>query len=96
VQPTLFEGGPGGGATFDAVALGIPSLLSDIPVNLEISDPLVRFFKTSNAESLAEKMMEIPANPPIRRNDVFLQEKSDHYARELGLSLCELANAACV
>src|SRR5262249_55024043 len=36
IQPTLFEGGPGGGAVYDAVALGKRVVLSDIPINREI------------------------------------------------------------
>jgi glycosyltransferase involved in cell wall biosynthesis len=59
LQPTLFEGGPGGGATFDAVALGIPSIISDIPVNLEITDPLVNFFTTGDDDNLADLVMEL-------------------------------------
>ena len=38
LQPTLFEGGPGGGSVYDAVSLGVPALLSDIPVNREIEN----------------------------------------------------------
>lgn len=56
IQPSLFEGGPGGGAVYDAVALGVRSIVSDIPVNLEIDDELVTFFKTGDAEDLADKM----------------------------------------
>ena len=32
IQPTLFEGGPGGGAVFDAVSLGVPCIVSNIKV----------------------------------------------------------------
>jgi glycosyltransferase involved in cell wall biosynthesis len=57
VQPTLFEGGPGGGSVYMAVANGIPTIVSDIPVNKEIqNETLVTFFKASNPEDLAEKM----------------------------------------
>ena len=44
IQPTLFEGGPGGGSTYEAVALGQRVLLSDLPVNLEVDGGDVRFF----------------------------------------------------
>lgn len=56
IQPTLFEGGPGGGAVYDAVAVGQPAIVSDIPVNTEIDDPLISFFQTGNATSLADSM----------------------------------------
>ncbi|WP_431259094.1 glycosyltransferase [Roseateles chitinivorans] len=68
VQPTLFEGGPGGGAVFDAVAVGQRSIVSDIPVNTEIDEPGVTFFEAGNAASLAAHMEaalahEAPAAP---------------------------------
>jgi len=57
LQPTLFEGGPGGGAVYNAAALGRPAIVSDIPVNLELrgQDNII-FFKARSAEDLAEKM----------------------------------------
>lgn len=56
IQPTLFEGGPGGGATYDAVAVGTPVILSDIEVNKEISFEFVSFFEAGNEESLTRLM----------------------------------------
>lgn len=56
VQPTLFEGSPGGGAVYDAVALGQQVIVSDIPVNTEIDDPLVRFFRAGDDASLTTAM----------------------------------------
>ncbi|MBS1665937.1 MAG: glycosyltransferase [Bacteroidetes bacterium] len=59
LQPTTFEGGPGGGAVYMAVAYGIPSIVSDIDVNLEIkNEPLVTFFKVKDSNDLALKMKE--------------------------------------
>lgn len=57
LQPTLFEGGPGGGSVFDSEAFGVRSIVSDIPVNRELpeSDRLV-LFETKNPQSLADKM----------------------------------------
>lgn len=57
VQPTLFEGGPGGGAVFDAVSLGIPCIVSDIKVNRELKESIVTFFKAGDPASLAEAML---------------------------------------
>lgn len=56
VQPTLFEGGPGGGSTYEAVALGQRVLLSDIPVNQEADDGDIRFFPKGDHLSLAALM----------------------------------------
>jgi glycosyltransferase involved in cell wall biosynthesis len=57
LQPTLSEGGPGGGAVYDSVALGIPSIVSDIPVNREIhGEESVSFFRAKDSVSLAAGM----------------------------------------
>ena len=58
IQPTLFEGGPGGGAVYDAVSLGVPCLVSDTAVNRELTDPEVTFFPAGDADELARVMHE--------------------------------------
>lgn len=58
VQPTLCEGGPGGGAAFDAIALGIPVLASDIPVNREIDCGSVKYFGSTDDAELARLMAD--------------------------------------
>lgn len=58
LQPTLFEGGPGGGAVWNAASLGKPAIVSDIPVNLELrGKENMFFFKANDPRDLAEKMM---------------------------------------
>lgn len=66
VQPTLFEGGPGGGSVYDAVSLGVPALVSDVAVNREIDEPGVQFFKASDPADLARLMRQTLAQdrPP--------------------------------
>jgi glycosyltransferase involved in cell wall biosynthesis len=63
VQPTLFEGGPGGGSTYEAVALGQRVLLSDLPVNLEVDGGDVRFFPKGDHVALAQLMKEALGEP---------------------------------
>lgn len=58
VQPTLFEGGPGGGAVFDAVSLGVTCIVSNVQVNRELNEPSVTFFKARDPASLAEEMLK--------------------------------------
>lgn len=58
LQPTLFEGGPGGGAVYDAVSLGVTCLVSDIEVNRELDEPLVAFFPAGDPAGLASHMIE--------------------------------------
>ena len=58
IQPTLIEGGPGGGCVYDAAAIGVPAILSDIPINLEIQgEPDLYFFKVQDAKDLSNKML---------------------------------------
>jgi glycosyltransferase involved in cell wall biosynthesis len=69
VQPTLFEGGPGGGAVYDAVSLGVPVLVSDIPVNRELEGQglEIQFFDPFNSEALAKLMLERVQQPKGER-----------------------------
>jgi len=56
IQPTLFEGGPGGGSVYEAIGMGVKVVLSDIEINKEIDCQGILFFEQNNAQSLAEKM----------------------------------------
>jgi glycosyltransferase involved in cell wall biosynthesis len=64
IQPTLFEGGPGGGSVYDATSLNKACIVSDIPVNKEIDIGVVRFFAAGSAEDLAMKLIGMLENPP--------------------------------
>ena len=83
VQPTLFEGGPGGGAAYDSVALGVPGLLSDIPVNREISEPIVQFFRSGDADALAHLMAGSLMKPHIRSSAADLSTAMNQRLRKL-------------
>jgi glycosyltransferase involved in cell wall biosynthesis len=94
LQPTLFEGGPGGGAASDAIALGVPCLLSDIAVNRELSDPLASFFAVGDPQSLAAAMEAVTTCPPTRPGTAQLLENSRRHAHQLGEALRTLAEKA--
>ena len=49
IQPTLFEGSPGGGVLEDAISIGVPAIISDIKVNLEAKKEVNIFFKNYSA-----------------------------------------------
>ena len=95
VQPTLFEGGPGGGAVFDAVALNIPCLVSDIDVNRELVEPGVNFFRAGDPADL-ERVMRIallqPRHPAIDSN--VLRERGLARRRRCGEVLLHAIDAA--
>jgi len=57
LQPTQFEGGPGGFSVYEAIGYHHPCLISDIAVNREISaNEHITFFKVNDAVDLANKM----------------------------------------
>jgi len=66
IQPTLFEGGPGGGALYDAISVSAPVILSDIAVNREADIGVIEFFRAGSAEDLASIMIKFLQNPPDR------------------------------
>ncbi len=53
VQASLFEGGPGASGTIAAVQLGVPVLMSNIPVNRELLLGQRHYFEPSSVEQLA-------------------------------------------
>lgn len=77
VQPTLFEGGPGGGAVYEALAMGIQVVLSDIPVNKEINRSNCLFFEARNPHSLSNKMFEIISMPKLTEAQIAQQQVTD-------------------
>jgi len=68
IQPTRFEGGPGGGAVYDAVSLDVPAIVSDIPVNREVAGT-IEFFPAGDAIALAGKMKARLLSPHTRAPD---------------------------
>lgn len=93
VQPTRFEGGPGGGAAYDAASLGVPGILSDIAVNKEAHFPHLQFFKAGDDEDLALRMAELTREGEHRRISVAeLHQRSDERLVTLGRALMEACN----
>jgi glycosyltransferase involved in cell wall biosynthesis len=69
IQPTLFEGGPGGGAVYDACSLGVPAIVSDIPINRELpAEESIAFFPAGDTTALAGRMQE-QLTKPRRKSD---------------------------
>ena len=56
IQPTAFEGNPGGGIAYNALAMDVPIILSDIAVNKELKGEHISFFQVNNSDSLMEQM----------------------------------------
>ena len=91
IQPTLFEGGPGGGSIYDAISLGVRAIASDIPINHELPlDPArLVLFKKKDPVDLVEKMeifLNTPYDPPSTED---LYQQSQRYTAKLSTRLYE-------
>ena len=95
LQPTLFEGGPGGGSVYDAVSLGVPAIISDIPINLEIkNEDNIFYFNAGSPDSLAEKInffLEMNIVRPSRELLILRGEERKHLLCEVLLQAIECA-----
>lgn len=89
IQPTLFEGGPGGGSAQTAITLGVPVIASDIAVNKEMRCGDVRFFATGQSEDLAHHMASILETEPSRPTKNSLLQKREDAIHKLGRALLE-------
>lgn len=94
IQPTLFEGTAGGLCVQDAVALGVPVLLSDIIVNQEAKADNVIFFRAGDAIDLAKAMASVLHQPPQRPSHQQLQTMAADNRRRMGEFLLEAINQA--
>jgi glycosyltransferase involved in cell wall biosynthesis len=94
VQPTSFEGGPGGGSVYDAVAVGVPTIVSDITVNREIEDVVTAYFPLGDAEALSATMAALLKNPPPRPSVDQLRATGHRRRRACGEALLDAARFA--
>ncbi|MBY6243406.1 glycosyltransferase [Methylosinus sp. Sm6] len=64
IQPTEFEGTPGGLSVYDAISLGVRTIVSDISVNREIEEWVTAYFPSNDVDALhqsMESMLDAPA-----------------------------------
>lgn len=89
VQPTRFEGGPGGGSVYEAIGLGVPVIVSDIPVNLEIDQGDVFFFRTGDASELAKQMTNVLNSSSLRPTQETLLAAGNSNLARMGNAICD-------
>jgi glycosyltransferase involved in cell wall biosynthesis len=94
IQPTLFEGGPLGGAGYNAVGLGVPLLCSDLPVNREADAGDISWFKPGDDIELAGQMWAIAKNSPKRPTIEVLRAAGRARLERLGQALLAAAREA--
>ena len=91
IQPTLFEGGRGGGAVGVALSNGTPCVISDIPVNLELKGTYgVSFFRAHDHEDLSRILLQTYKENYNRKK---IQEHSRQSVSNLGEYLVNLCKA---
>lgn len=83
IQPTLFEGWPGGGSVYDAVSIGVPCLVSDIPTNLGAHGKNIYFFKARSGMSLYEALVEFLSKTITRPDEKYLIEQNTKAAEAM-------------
>lgn len=94
IQPTLFEGGPGGGAVYDAIGMGVPAIVSDISVNREIENEAVHFFTAGDHHALSKQMWKLIHNPPTRPAPEALTKEGRFRRKMLGEVLLKAVSLA--
>lgn len=90
IQMTLFEGNPGGNSVLDANSIGIPCILSDIPVNKEISyfdNKEIMYFKKLDEYDLANKMLYACKIDRNGMNEKILREQMNENKDKLSSSI---------
>jgi glycosyltransferase involved in cell wall biosynthesis len=92
IQPTLFEGGPGGFSVYESIGYGVRSIVSDIDINLEINDETVCFFSSGNSYDLAVKMKKISESNKIKFSKETLIQKNEKSLNEYADTLLLLFN----
>lgn len=66
IQPTLFEGGPGGGSVYDAQSMGVRCIVTDIAVNHELpKNNLITYFPPRDFIRLADLMDFVARTPYV-------------------------------
>ncbi len=84
IQPTRFEGGPGGGSVAEAIGLGVPAVVSDIDVNREIDVGNAQFFRTGDSTDLAAKAAQALALQTMRPTQETLLKNGERSLSRLG------------
>ncbi len=94
IQPTAFEGGPGGGSVFDATALGVPTVVSDIPVNREIAEHVTAYFPLDDVDALVGQLDQLRHRVPQPRPADDLLREGAHRRLRQGQAIWQAADLA--
>ena len=91
ISPSLYEGF--GIPPLEAMSLGTPVIMSDIPVYKEVyGDFPVTFFETGNAEDLYRHLLTLPSSPVNLDEQI---SSTYHYQKTAGIIISELQTLTC-
>ena len=90
IQPSLFEGGPGGFSSYEAISMDKYLLLSDIEVNKEAKSKKIVFFKKKNAKDLFNKMNKIYKKTQKKSSLNKIKNISKQNKQKLGFELFQI------
>jgi len=92
IQPTLYEGGPGGFSSYEAIAYQKKLILSNIPINKEINYKKTLFFNPLSSKNLLLKLKFINSKKKINENKKKIIKLSNYNKKKLGKSLFKIIN----
>jgi len=92
IQPTLYEGGPGGFSSYEAIAYQKKLVLSNIPINKEIKYNKTLFFNPLSSKDLFLKLKLINSKKKVEKNNKKIIELSNYNKIKLGKSLFKVIN----
>ena len=68
IQPSLYEGGPGGFSSYEAISLKKFLIISDLKINKEIKYKNIIFFKKNSSKDLTKKLLIVLNKKTIKKN----------------------------
>ncbi len=73
IQPTLYEGGPGGFSSYEAISYGKKLIISDIPINREIKSKNTIFFNPNSHSNLTKLLLKVSKQ---KKNNIYNYKKN--------------------
>lgn len=92
IQPSIYEGGPGGFSAYEAIAFKKKTILSDITINKEIKYSKALFFKHNSSKDLAKKLIKLCKQKELSINKIHINKSSKKNKKKLGNFLYYLIN----
>ena len=93
LQPTRYEGGPGGGSLYEALGLGLPAVVSDIDVNLEAASDGVTYFRFGDVDDLLHQLQVVLDTPRSAADSTELLDRAQQRLEHMGHTILDFLQA---